>query len=767
MIFLKRVYQKIAELINAKPFVVAAMIILVVVLCFYGASQTSMETGMDTYVDKNTARGSTLNRYMDTFSSDSLVFIVETDDVLDPEVLKYINKLDEQVSKNEYVREVQGITTMIKQAYGGLPTSKEEVNQIIESVPAETLAQVVPSNMMTIVVAQLEPGISQDRQNELIDQMDAMIVFSEPPPGVTVTITGSPAFQKEMGEEIGESTGTLILTAMIFMVIAVGLLFSHVSYRFLPVGVVFVGLVMTFGIMGFAGIPISMIVIAAFPVLIGIGIDYAIQFQSRFDEESRRGGPLSDTVISTITNSGPAILYAMIATSLGFVAMYVSPVPMVRQFGLVCLIGIACCYLAAMIIVPTFGILVGYKPKTEPTGLLDDAESCQLDWDGCDHTPRSKKKMGKGNLMAQYDLMLGRLAYKIAKAPVLLILLMATVAFVGIQLDTQIPINTDEETFVPQDMPAVSDMKKYTRVVGSTDRITIDVEGDNVLDPLSLQWIEQFQEYAVSHHDEIWASASIVDVIKKYNDGVLPETQFEVDQVIETIPKDEMKMYISGSMTAIIDLSILDIENEQMNSLVELVNKDLAWNIPPPGINPVQTGTTEMFTALMEDITRGKTEMTILGFVFIFIFLILVYRRITAISPIIPIIFIVGWNSVIMFMFSIDYTPLTAVIGSMSIGVASEYTILILERYLEERNNGLEKLEAIQMSVQKIGTAITVSGMTTVFGFSALLISAFDIISNFGSVTVISVGFSLIGGIVAMPAVISLMSRFERNPNGI
>jgi len=767
MIFLKRVYQRIAELINARPFIVAAIMMIVVILCFYGASQTSMETGMDTYVDKNTPRGSTLNRYIDTFSSNSLIFIVETDDVLDPGTLIYIDKLQDQIAKKEYVREAWGITTLIKQAYGGLPKSKEEVNQIIESTPPEIINQMVPSKMMTILVVQLEPGISQTRQNELIDQMESMVVFTEPPPGITVTITGSPAFQKEMGEEIGASTGTLIMTAMIFMVIAVGLLFSHVNYRFLPVGVVFVGLVMTFGIMGFAGIPLSMIVIAAFPVLIGIGIDYAIQFQSRFDEEARRGRPISDTVISTITNSGPAILYAMVATSLGFVAMYVSPVPMVRQFGLVCLIGITCCYLAAMIIVPTFGILVKYKPKKDPENIIDDAEACQLDWKGCNHTPCSKKKMGKGNLMARYDLMLGKVAYKVAKNPVPLILLMATVAFVGIQLDTQIPINTDEETFVPKDMPAVSDMKKYTRVVGSTDKITIDVEGDNVLDPFSLQWIEKFQDYTVSHHGEIWDSASVVDLIKQYNGGVLPETQYEIDRVIETIPEYDLNVYLNGRMTTIIDLSILDIGNEQMNSLVEQVNKDLSWNTPPPGITPVQTGTTEMFSSLIQDITQGKVEMTILGFVFIFIFLILVYRRITAISPIIPIIFIVGWNSVIMYMFSIDYTPLTAVIGSMSIGIASEYTILILERYLEERDNGLEKLEAIQMSVQKIGTAITVSGLTTVFGFSALLLSAFEIVSNFGSVTVISVGFSLIGGIIAMPAVISLMSGFEKSTNNI
>ncbi|NLA31043.1 MAG: MMPL family transporter, partial [Methanomicrobiales archaeon] len=136
--------------------------------------------------------------------------------------------------------------------------------------------------------------------------------------------------------------------------------------------------------------------------------------------------------------------------------------------------------------------------------------------------------------------------------------------------------------------------------------------------------------------------------------------------------------------------------------------------------------------------------------------------------PVIPIIFIVGWNGAIMYLLNLDYTPLTAVLGSMTIGVASEYTILIMERCEEELARGMEFLDAIQTAVQKIGIAVTVSGLTTVFGFSALILSTFNIVSNFGIVTVISVGFSLMGAIIVMPAVLALMHRHtgERQISG-
>ena len=159
--------------------------------------------------------------------------------------------------------------------------------------------------------------------------------------------------------------------------------------------------------------------------------------------------------------------------------------------------------------------------------------------------------------------------------------------------------------------------------------------------------------------------------------------------------------------------------------------------------------------------SESKDIMTILGFIFVFAFLILVYRHLHAVSPIIPIIFVVGWNAVMMYIIGLTYNPLTATLGSMTIGVAAEYTILVMERYAEEEERLHNPILAIQESVQKIGTAITVSGLATFFGFSALCLATFPIISNFGISTLIAVGFSLMGAIFVMPAVLSLVGQFS------
>ena len=240
----------------------------------------------------------------------------------------------------------------------------------------------------------------------------------------------------------------------------------------------------------------------------------------------------------------------------------------------------------------------------------------------------------------------------------------------------------------------------------------------------------------------------------------MPETQSELDAVLNNIPAQVKKPYISDSMNAVVQFSTVKLQSTQQASLKEQVISDIAFLEPPVGITVQPTGKFEIFTSLMHDLSSSKDGMTILGFVLVFIYLIIVYRHFHAVSPLVPIIAIVGWNAVAMYLLGIAYTPMTATMGSMTIGVAAEYTILVMERYAEEEARLHDPIAAIQESVQKIGTAITVSGLATFFGFSALCLASFPIISNFGIVTLIAVGFSLLGAIFIMPAVLSVMGQF-------
>jgi hydrophobe/amphiphile efflux-3 (HAE3) family protein len=755
---MKNPYDWLAHRVTTHPWRVAGVTVLIFLVALFGITLLTMQTGSDTYIDQDTPRGVLLNHYTDTYGSDAIMIIFETNDIRDVETLRYIESLQADIANEQYVEGVSGIVDLLKGNGGRLPTSSAEVNRLIEQAPPEVVERYIPSNMMTISVITLQPGLSTSKLEQVLNTLRSVVSLSHPPPGLEVTLSGEPAFSQEMQKAMGSSMGILIAAAMVLMVVAVLTLFNHVRYPLLSVMVVASGLVLTFGVMGLAGIPISMVVIGAFPVLIGIGIDYAIQMHSRLDEEIRHSS-VTQAVTITITKAGPAVLIAMLATSMGFIAMVLGPIPMVGDFGIVCTIGVMSCYLAALVIVPVFAVLVTYRQK-DRKGTTHDAGAREPEGKGQEATPAKGKSTGP-SYIERYDALLGRTAYRIARNPVPILLLVFLVAAVGFHLDNQVPISADEKTFVPSEMPALQDMNKVTRTMGSTSTIPVVVMGSDVVNPLTLEWIQGFGEYEITHNDKITGVTSIATLLTRYNEGRLPETDAEARQALARMPEEMKNRYLNGNIETVLEFSTVDMEISQAKDQVELIQKDVDWYPPPPGVTVRVTGMLEMFGSLMEDIANSKTLMTVLGFIFILGFLLLVYRRIHAVAPLIPIVAIVGWNGAIMYLLGLDYTPLTAVLGSMTIGVASEYTVLIMERVDEELARGLDLFSAIQTSVQKIGTAITVSGMTTVFGFAALTLSEFNIISNFGITTVITVGFSLAGAILIMPAVIALMYRFE------
>ena len=102
------------------------------------------------------------------------------------------------------------------------------------------------------------------------------------------------------------------------------LLVFRSRWRLLPLGIALVAAAITFGLLALVGGSLTMASIAALPILIGLAVDYAIQFQARFDESGVRG------VEAAASRSGPTIGAACLATDAGFLALQLSPIPMVR-----------------------------------------------------------------------------------------------------------------------------------------------------------------------------------------------------------------------------------------------------------------------------------------------------------------------------------------------------------------------------------------------------------------------------------------------------
>ena len=160
---------------------------------------------------------------------------------------------------------------------------------------------------------------------------------------------------------------------------------------------------------------------------------------------------------------------------------------------------------------------------------------------------------------------------------------------------------------------------------------------------------------------------------------------------------------------------------------------------------------------MMKALTTGRYEITIIGLILIFLTLLIIYRSFfRAFLPLIPIILIVGWSGGIMALFGMSYTPLTATLGALIMGIGTEFTILISERFEEEKLKTDNRNEAIKNAMSKMTKPILVSALTTMGGFSALIFSDFVILSNFGIMTVVNLSLALLSIIFVLPAVLAI-----------
>lgn len=455
---------------------------------------------------------------------------------------------------------------------------------------------------------------------------------------------------------------------------------------------------------------------------------------NQFKNKSRK------SLYQTVTKMVPAVLTALISTGLGFIALYTSPVPMIQDFGKMLTVGMIVSFLAGVFILIPILFTRDYFFNEEK-----------------DKKQQSKIKGTKGEKF--FD----SFTKKLIALRWLIIIIAFITAGIGIWVDLNAGVETDVEKFMPQDTQELMDIHRLREIIGTTDQISIVYEADNVTSADVMEWVDGMTRSVSTEYPEIVVdSRSITSALRKMNNGGMPKST-EMEGYLADMPKEQQKLLINEEGTkGVITVGIEHLEAEPLKEFVDdlgrfLETKELA------GVETTVTGKAVLDVEMVTALTTGRYKMTLLGMGLVFLGLLVVYRHpVKAFIPLLPIILIVGWSGAAMYLLEINYTPLTATLGALIIGIGTEFTILIMERYYEERKKGRNSMESITISNRKTGKAILASAFTTIGGFSALLISDFVILSNFGLMTLINISLALFSTIIVMPAILIILDRFVK-----
>ena len=611
-----------------------------------------------------------------------------------------------------------------------IPSDQVELDNILydeDSNLRSVFSNVVLDDKNSLMVVKLQGNLDDEYKKQVSENIAAALEREEFET-LSYVVSGKPVLDTALKNEMKTNMVIMVGLAVVIMLIVLFIVFK-VKWRMLSLGIILVSVIATLGLMGHITVPVTMVSMAVFPILIGLGIDYSIQFHNRYEEEK--------SVKTTLRNIGTAVAIAVLATVLGFVSLYASPVPMIQDFGKMLTIGVIISFIGSIfLLTPILHLRDLFGLQNKDNVKLDVKEVEEKD------TFLNKILKGSTKTVVKFSV------------PVLLIAIIA--AGFGFYLDNKVGVQTDIESFMPQDMNALQDIHTVRDAVGSTDQMAIYISDDNILEKNNINWIQQITRHIQEKYTDVVVDIKSIDtLVSNLGEDISAD---EYAEFIDDLPGQQVNMFLNSEQNeSVILLNIEHLDTERLQDFVSELKADLK-DAP---MNVEVTGKSVLDVEMVNGLTSGRVLMTIIGLVLVFVALLIVYRNfIKALVPIIPVILIVGMSSGIMYLLGVDYTPITTTLGALVLGMGTEMTVMLMERYIEERKIGKDKSDAIIHSTIMIGKAIVASGLTTVGGFSVLMLSEFVILKDFGLMTVINISLALLSTFIILPPILSICDRF-------
>jgi predicted RND superfamily exporter protein len=137
-------------------------------------------------------------------------------------------------------------------------------------------------------------------------------------------------------------------------------------------------------------------------------------------------------------------------------------------------------------------------------------------------------------------------------------------------------------------------------------------------------------------------------------------------------------------------------------------------------------------------------------------------RPFLGVITILPVAMVVLWTFGMMAVFDIPFGPVTAMTAALAIGIGVPYSIHVTQRYLEDRMRFDDPEAALRSTTGHTGGALAGSAFTTLAGFGVLMTSSLIPFQQFGAVTAMAIGFSLLASIGVLPSMLILWDRWHR-----
>lgn len=694
-----------------------------------------------------------------TFGSDELVMIgLEAPDVFAPDVLARIDRVTRAVEQAPHVEKVFSLTN-IEAITGDAGTL--EVGDLIEfpldeaTLPAirqRALANdlyvgnvVSAAGDFACIIARL-PHRTDDFQYK-VEAVGAIRDIVDGEPGLRCYLAGGPVVDEQFFYLSERDT---VVTTSLMILLLMGMLWWLLRsklYVALPLVAVILSTVWAMGWMVLAGSRINIITGMLPPLLLAVGVADSMHVLVEYQNRCRRGEEKWPALYAVYRELTLPCLLTSLTTAIGMLALLVSRIQGIREFGIFAALGVVGAFVLSMTLVP---IVLSYLPPPRP---------------------RAERVSAHG-ISAEMLHALHIFTMRRGRAIVLVSAALAVVALVGA---SRVKSESVFMEYFKDSQRVKLDTNRMNDALAGTFTLEVVIDTglpDGIKDPAVLQHIASLQAFLVQD-PEISSTQSITDYFKDLrraffdNDQAeyrLPETTEEAAQYLLLYEMDEPDGDIQEYVTfdyrqARLSARVTMESSTRAAQLVDKTNAYIAEHFPPD-LAATVTGVALLYANMEDYIRLSLVKGFSIALVAIFVVFCLQMRSvvlgtIAMIPNVFPIVLCLG----VMGVTGIHLDGMTAMVAAIAIGLAVDDTIHYVSRVRLYLDEGATMREALRDSTIHVGRALVYTSVTLIAGFGIMMVGSFAPTVNFGLLCALTIAGALTADLILLPVVLRAHAR--------
>lgn len=756
-------------------------LIVVTVVGTLGLSRLKLDNGEEDWFDDWETTKRNQDHFEDIFgSTDSLLAHIKADDVFDPEVLKMIDQLGDDLLQN--VPYAGSITSLMELSVPiGTEAGFEVTSPFEDGVPedADELAKKKAfilsreSLVNTLVSADATETwliVNLEQYSEsLTDAMvkiapPAMKVFNDPkyksdkweirPAGMSYT-----EFEEE--EATMKQLATRILLGFLVMLVCLIIFIRSLRGIVVPSISTVGALTTTLGFSGWLGIKgnNSMIMITVL-LSMALAVGYSVHYINSFKMHFRKTGKRKESIVMGVRDSGWALFFTVITTMAGMLSFLSAGIRPMRWVGGITAATVFAVFAYIIILLP---VLYSFGKDKSPEADFVNAE-------GATKSDLRVEAMGKSILNKKW-------------ITVILTVLVSAVVIPGI---FKIKVNMNYSDMMGERTPYIKRLLEITRSqLGSQYDYEVLIEysdEDAIKNPQVLKKMDILAE-RIGKLSQTKVSngkprvSSVTKIIKEMNRTlneddpgayIIPDNQDLVTQIMflyEISGGTDLYDYISNDFrAAYLKVELAGYDGEEIVKNLAEVKKWVA-ELFPDAENAGVVGEVVQYAQMNGKLVRGSIKSIGTSLIIILILLVLAFTSIrTGFIAMIPNIVPIALIGGIMGYANVNLDMITAMIMPMILGIAVDDTIHFTNhiKYHFELTGNYRS--AIENSYREIGKTMIMTTIILCAMFAIFLTSTMNVLVNIGWLSVVGLGSALIADYTITPVLLYITKPFGREP---